>query len=125
MPGRGLRAQSRVAFAVPPMTDHLPEECQPWTVPTPLLDFGHPRVRLKAQSLTQLCHSEREAVLALYAFVKRLPFSKPMKLALNTARNVLDRQRGDADDKATLLVALLRAIGFPARMHYIGLSGAF
>jgi hypothetical protein len=99
-----------------------PEHAE-WTQPTALLDLEDTRLRLKAQSLTQLCHSERESAVALYAYVKRLPFSKPLKLGLHTARQVLDRQRGDADDKATLLVALLRVSGFPARLHYVGLRG--
>jgi hypothetical protein len=95
-----------------------------WTRSTALIDLEDPRLRLKAHSLTQLCPGAREAVVALYAFVKRIPFHKTYKLHLHTARAVLDMQRGDADDKATLLVALLRARGFPARLHYVALDGA-
>jgi transglutaminase-like putative cysteine protease len=46
-----------------------------------------------------------------------------MKLRHRTAREVIDAGHGDADDKATLLVALLRAAGIPARLRYIELRG--
>ncbi|HYF42038.1 MAG TPA: transglutaminase family protein [Ramlibacter sp.] len=101
----------------------LPEECLAWTHSTALMDLDDPRLRLKAHSLTQLCRNEREAVLALYAYVKRLPFFKTYKLRLHTARAVLDQQRGDADDKATLLVALLRSKGLAARVRYLAFRG--
>ena len=62
-------------------------------------------------------------MLALYAFVKRIPFAKPRKLRLHTARAVLDAKTGDAEDKASLLVAMLRCCGFPARLRYIEMHG--
>jgi transglutaminase-like putative cysteine protease len=94
-----------------------------WTGSTHLLDLQDPRIRLRAQSLTQLCHTERERALAIYGFVKRLPFAKPFKLRFRTAREVIDLGRGDADDKGTLFVALLRAAGFAARLCYLEMPG--
>lgn len=96
---------------------------RPWMGATSLLDLEDPRLRLRAQALTQLCKSEREKALACYAFVKRLPYANPLKLRLRSARQVLDAGRGDATDKATLLVALLRATGIPARLHFVELRG--
>lgn len=94
-----------------------------WTGATALLDLEDPRLRLRAQALTQLCKSEREKALACYAFVKRLPYTRPLKMRLRSAREVLDATRGDSPDKATLLVALLRLAGIPARLHYVELRG--
>jgi transglutaminase-like putative cysteine protease len=94
-----------------------------WLGSTRLFDPEDPKLRLRAQSLTQLCKSERERVLAIYGFVKRLTFARSFKLRLATAREVLARGRGDADDKATLWVALMRAAGIPARLRYIELRG--
>lgn len=91
--------------------------------PTFLLDLEDPRLRLRAQALTQLCKSEREKALACYAFVKRLPYAKPLKMHLRSARQVLDAGKGDSPDKATLLVALLRLAGIPSRLHYVELRG--
>jgi transglutaminase-like putative cysteine protease len=94
-----------------------------WLASSPLLDLEDPKLRLKVRSLTQLAKSEREKVLAVYGHVKRIPFAKPMKMRLHTAREVLDAGRGDAPDKATLLVAMLRLAGVPARIRYITLRG--
>ena len=94
-----------------------------WLRTTSLLDLEDPRLRLRAHALTQLCKSERDKALALYGFVKRLPFHKSLKMRLRTAREVIDAGRGDADDKSTVLVALLRASEIPARIRYIQLRG--
>jgi transglutaminase-like putative cysteine protease len=99
------------------------ESPERWTGSTALLDLQDSRIRLRAQALTQLCRSDRERVLAIYSFVKRIPFAKPAKLRFRTAREVLDAGRGDADDKGSLFVALLRAAGFPARLCYVELHG--
>jgi transglutaminase-like putative cysteine protease len=90
---------------------------------TPLLDLEDPKLRLRVRALTQLCKSERDKALAVYRFVKRLPVCTPFKARLHTARQVLDAGRGDAPDKATLLVAMLRAAGIPARIRCITLDG--
>ena len=100
-----------------------PDHPSAWTRSTPLLDLQDPRLRLRATALTQLCRSDRERVLAIYGFVKRLPFARAVKLRFRRAREVLDAGRGDADDKGTLIVALLRAVGLPARLCYTELHG--
>lgn len=94
-----------------------------WLGGTPLLDLDDPKLRLKARSLTQLAKGPREQALAIYAFVKRLELAKPMKVRFHTAREVLDAGGGDADDKATLFMALLRVAGIPARLRYVQLQG--
>jgi hypothetical protein len=109
--------------ALPASTARSTADPRAWTGATPLLDLEDSRLRLRAQALTQLCKSEREKALACYAFVKRLPYAKPLKLRLRSAREVLDAGRGDSPDKATLLVALLRLAGIPARLHYVELRG--
>ena len=94
-----------------------------WRQSTALLDLEDPRLRLRARALTQLCKSDRERALAVYGFIKRMPFAKAFKLRLRTAREVIDAGQGDAPDKATALVALLRLAGLPARLHYYLLRG--
>ncbi|MEO7338767.1 MAG: transglutaminase domain-containing protein [Caldimonas sp.] len=100
-----------------------PDDPGHWLGSAPLLDLEDPKLRLRAHALTQLCKSERERAMAVFGFVKRTPFAKPMKLRVRTAREVLDAGRGDADDKAALLIALLRAADIPARLRYIELRG--
>ena len=111
--------------ANPPASQPAVEEDHPsrWLGASPLADLEDPKLRLRVRALTQLSKTEREKALALYAYVKRMPLAKPMKLRLRTAREVLDSGRGDAPDKATLLVAMLRAAGIPARVRYVLVRG--
>ena len=95
-----------------------------WRGCTVILDLEDPKLRLRAQSLTQLCKNDREKALALYGYVKRMPVCKPLKLKLRTARQVMDAGKGDAEDKASLLVALLRAADIPARLRYVEINGS-
>lgn len=101
-----------------------PEDPRHWLGRTPLIDLEDPKLRLRVRSLTQLGKTDRERALAVYAFVKRMPLARAMKLRLRTAREVLDAGRGDAPDKATLLVAMLRIARLPARVRYVALRGA-
>lgn len=94
-----------------------------WLGPSSLIDLEDPKLRLRVRSLTQLCKTEREKALAIYGYVKRLPLSRRVKLNLRSARQVHDAGRGDGGEKATLLVAMLRIAGIPARMRVIMLSG--
>ena len=99
------------------------EDPQRWLRATPLLDLQDPKLRLRVQALTQLCTTEREKAVAIYGFVKRLPLARRVKLRALGAREVYDAGRGDAPDKATLLVAMLRIARLPARIRYVALAG--
>ncbi|RYF15734.1 MAG: transglutaminase domain-containing protein [Comamonadaceae bacterium] len=99
------------------------EDTLRWLVATPLIDLEDPKLRLRVRSLTQLCHSEREKALAVYGFVKRLRLCTRFSLRARTAREVHDAGCGGAGDKATLLVAMLRIAGIPARIRYFTVSG--
>ncbi|WP_298924158.1 transglutaminase family protein [uncultured Ramlibacter sp.] len=94
-----------------------------WLSASALLDLEDSRLRLRSHALTQLCTSERDKALAIYNFVKRILYGRPFKLRLRTARQVFDASQADAPDKATLLVALMRSAGIPARLRYIELRG--
>jgi hypothetical protein len=96
---------------------------QDWLGTTPLLDLDDSKLRLKARSLVQLCRTERDKALAIYRFVKQLPYTKRIKLTYPTARDVLKSRGGDGDDKVTLLIALMRSAGIPARVRYMEMRG--
>lgn len=108
-----------------PVPDSIPPFDAPerWLGPTDMLDLGDPKLRMRARSLTQLAKNDREKALAIYGFVKRIPFAKPFKFRLHTPREVLDAGRGDALDKVGLLISLLRAVDVPARVRYMQLPG--
>lgn len=110
-----------VPAADPPLPDS--EEPHRWLRRTRFLDLADAKLRLRARSLTQLATGEREKALAVYGFVKRVPFARTFKLRLRTPRQVLDAGRGDALDKVGLMVALLRIAGIPARIRFVQLPG--
>jgi hypothetical protein len=95
-----------------------------WLGRTALMDLEDPKLRLRVHSLTQLCKNDREKAVALYRFVKRLPIAKRFKMRLSTARQVMDHGCGDAAEKATLLVAMLRIAAVPARLRVVTMRGA-
>ena len=103
--------------------DQVSDKPQDWLRTTPLLDLEDSKLRLKARSLVQLCRTDRDKALAIYSFVKRLHYTKRIKLAYPTARDVLEARGGDGDDKATLLMALMRSAGIPARLRYMEMRG--
>jgi hypothetical protein len=96
---------------------------QDWLGTTPLLDLDDTKLRLKARAIVQLCRTDRDKALAIYRFVKRLPYTKRVKLQYPTARDVLEARGGDGDDKVTLLIALMRSAGIPARVRYMEMRG--
>lgn len=98
-------------------------EPQHWLGSTRLMDLGDPRLRMRAAALVQLCHSDRDKALAVYAYVKRLPFQRHFKMGPRSAREVLDTGTGDGPDKATLMIALLRLAGVAARMRVVVMRG--
>ena len=103
--------------------NHLTEAPGQYLGSSVLLDLQDSRLRLRARSLTQLCKTDRERAMAVHNYVKKLPFKRPLKLRLRTAREVMDAGAGDAMDKSTLLIALLRRCRIPARIRYVELSG--
>ena len=94
-----------------------------WLGATQLLDLEDPRLRMRASALTQFSLNDRAKALAIYAFVKRMPYSRPFKMSHRTARAVLDSGKGDGPDKATLMIALLRSAGVPARLRIVRMDG--
>jgi hypothetical protein len=90
-----------------------------WKASSPLVDLGDPKLRVRTQSLVQTLAGEGDKALALYTFVRRMPLTASTKLQLRSAREVLELGRGDATDKATLLIALLRIAGLPARVRFV------
>lgn len=109
--------------SAPPAPDLGVDDPQLWLGPSRLIDLEDPKLRLRVHSLTQLCNNDREKAIAIYGFVKRLPLARRFQARPQTAREVFDFGSGDAPEKATLLVAMLRIARLPARMRYVMLSG--
>ena len=87
------------------------------------MDLRDSKLRLRVQSLTQLRRTPREQAVAIYGFVKTLPLMMAPAYRVMTARDCLEARRAGWYGKSTLLIALLRATGLPARLRVLGLSG--
>ena len=115
--GHGERGLS----AAGPMTQQPPFPHVECLCSAPLMDLEDPALRLRVQSLTQLKTTRRGKVLAVYAYVKRLKLRGRLMRRHRTATEVLRAGGGDASEKATLFVAMLRLLGVPARMRVVSL----
>lgn len=85
-----------------------------------LADEITPEIAAQAKELTRAAQSDREKVVALYNYVTSLRYVM-VPLGVNSHRphaaaNVLRNQYGDCKDKANLLNALLRSLGFEAQL---------
>ena len=90
---------------------------------TEVIDCDSQSIKEKAQSLTQGLQSCGEKAVALYYFVrdevKHNPYAPTWLLEDYKASTTLERGNGFCQHKATLLVALARASGIPARLGFV------
>jgi hypothetical protein len=103
----------------------LTDQPQDWLCSTRLLDLDDPKLRIQAMRITQLATTPTRKAVALHDFVKSLPFGCVAGFDHVPAAAVLKAGRGDCHTKGTLLVAMLRSVGVPARLRFVTLSSAF
>lgn len=85
--------------------------------PTPLLDFEAPAIQALVTARQWRAMALMERIGAVYAFVRdeiRFGYNRTDSIA---ASEVLADGYGQCNTKATLLMALLRAVGVPCRVH--------
>lgn len=84
---------------------------------TPLLDFNHPAIARLLEDRGWAALAPRERIGAVYAFVRdEIRFGYNVDDALPASRVLADGY-GQCNTKATLLMALLRGVGIPTRLH--------
>lgn len=87
--------------------------------PTLLADADHPRVRSLAARLVKDAVTEQEKADRLASFVsEHIALGMPSSGDGTSASRTLALGYGYATTRATLLVALARAAGIPARLHF-------
>jgi transglutaminase-like putative cysteine protease len=101
------------------------DDTKRWLANTPLLDLGHPKIRLLAARLTQLKRTPRDQAVACYEYVRRMPFGCIADSTGTGAVAVLRAGMGDCHTKSTLLLALLRSLGIPSRLRFVTLRPDF
>lgn len=89
---------------------------------TEIIDSDHPVIREKGEELSGHLQTPTEKAIALFYFVRDLitynPFMPRFLPEHFRASNTLARKEGFCIQKATLLVALVRAVEIPARLRF-------
>ena len=84
-----------------------------------LADFTAPSVQDKARELTRDAKSPRDKLARLFLFVRDgIAFGFPPEGDFVRASETLERGLGQCNTKATLLLALCKAAGLSARIHF-------
>ncbi len=98
-------------------------EMEEYLKPTSIVDCDHPVIKNKAQEVTKGQKKAIEKTRSLFYFVRDgikynpyVPRNLPEHFR---ASNTLARGEGFCIQKAALLIALSRAIGIPARFHFV------
>ena len=94
----------------------------PWLAPTRYIDTGHPEVLAAAQRATAGARTDIERAVRLHDLVRDIPFGWAPAFDEQTASELLACGVGFCNTKSTLFVALLRAAGIPARIHFVSIS---
>lgn len=90
--------------------------------PSALCDSDSPRVKLTAEEITKNAKTPKDAAIEIFYFVRDkipLAFVNPY----TTASETLRLRKGSCFTKATLQMALLRAVGIPARFRVVEFKG--
>ncbi len=92
--------------------------------PTTYIDTGHPAITDVVGRVTRADADARTNAIALFAFVRALPFGFATGFWDNKASDVLRAGRGYCNTKSTLFIALLRAAAIPARQQFVDIDAA-
>lgn len=85
--------------------------------PTELLDFQHPAIQQIIQQRNWIELGESERIKAVYNFVRdEISFGYNRADNLPASQILIDGM-GQCNTKSTMLMALLRAVGVPCRLH--------
>ncbi len=89
---------------------------------TPYLDIGHPAVIDAMRRATSGVTTPRERAVRIHDYVRdTIRFGWAPEFYRQKASEVLASGIGYCNTKSTLFVAMLRAAGIPARLHFVGL----
>lgn len=88
-------------------------------IPKKLADDDHPLVRETARRLTRNMEMPREKLRAMFYYVRdEIRFGYPKSGDIVRASETIRLGVGQCNNKATLLIALSRAVGLSARAHF-------
>jgi transglutaminase-like putative cysteine protease len=99
-------------------------EMDDYLQPTSYIDTDHSAIIAVVDDVTREATTMRQSALALFEFVRAIPFGFAAGFWDNKASDVLRAGRGYCNTKSTLFVALLRAAGVPARQQFVEIDSA-
>lgn len=114
------------AAAIPPGQGPIPDEVSRYLASTAFIQSDHPDIMEKARAIVGDRTGRVEKVLAIYEWVFR-KVEKAPTISMPSALDVLRNMEGDCNEHTYLFVALVRAVGIPAKV-VVGLlysNGAF
>ena len=89
----------------------------------PLADHEHPVVAAKATELTANESTTRGKLERIFSYVRDdISFAFPPEGDLVSASSTIQKQHGQCNTKSTLFLALCKAAGIPARVHFSTIS---
>jgi len=98
-------------------------EMEKWLKSTPAFDCDHEAIREKAQTVTRGQREAADKARSLFFFgrddIKFFPYLPPDVLESYRASRILKAGGGMCIQKAVLLATLARAVGIPARVHFV------
>ena len=100
------------------MAFQSPQEMGEFLSPTILCESDNDEILKKAQKLTEGAKSPKEAALSIFTFVRdQIPFG--IDFPYTKATDTLKKGYGYCVTKTNLQIALVRAVGIPARFHQV------
>lgn len=91
--------------------------------PTDLIDSEHPSVQAVVKRIANDSPDPRTRAVAIHDYVRdEIAFGFPPDFYATRASRTLELGVGYCNTKSTLFVALLRAAGVPARIHFVDLD---
>ncbi len=100
------------------MKFQVAEEMQEYVSPTEFCDCGCEEIRQKAEELTKDADSPKEAAMNIFSFVRDQTLFAISRTDVKASKTLKDG-KGFCVTKTNLQVALLRAVGIPARYHQV------
>lgn len=97
---------------------HERSDASQFLIATPMCDYSHPLIQECANRVVADGQTEREKAILIFNFVRdTIRFS--IAFSKSKASQILRQGFGECITKTNVQVALLRAVGIPARMHWV------
>jgi hypothetical protein len=100
------------------MKFQVPERMQEYVSPTEFCDCDNVVIKQKAEELTRDTSSPKEAAKAVFSYVRDEILFAVSRPDVRASRTLKEKQ-GYCVTKTNLQIALLRAVGIPARYHQV------